>query len=111
MQHILGDAENGKTIQVHIDDEIHIALNANLTTGYRWDIEKGDESLLMLQHERFSAASRLMGSGGTQLFTFVAQCAGTGHLHFKYWRSFAGEKSVTRRFTVVVQIQDEPEGL
>jgi inhibitor of cysteine peptidase len=111
MKHTMGDADNGKTIQVHVDDEIHIALDSNPTTGYRWTIEKSDETLLTLKQDHFSASSSLMGSSGTQLFTFVAKSAGTVHLHCKYWRIFVGEKSVTRRFTVAIQIQAEPERL
>src|SRR5437879_7862592 len=111
MKHTMGDAENGKTIQVRVDDEIQIVLDSNPTTGYRWTIEKSDETLLTLKQDQFSASSRLMGSSGTQLFTFVAKRAGTAHLHFKYWRLFVGEKSVTRRLTVAIQIQAEPDRL
>lgn len=111
MKHIIGNADNGKAIQVHVDDEIHIVLDSNPTTGYRWTIEKSDETLLTLKQDQFSASSSLMGSSGTQMFTFVAKSSGMVHLHFKYWRVFVGEKSVTRRFTVIIPIQAEPEGL
>lgn len=111
MKHTLGDAENGKTIPVHVDDEIQIALDSNPTTGYRWTIENSDEALLTLKQDHFSASSRLMGSSGTQVFTFVAQRAGTVHLHFAYGRTFIGEQSITRRWTVAIQIKAEAERL
>jgi predicted secreted protein len=101
----LTGSDNKKTIQVQVGDEIDIALDSNPTTGYGWTIEKNDETLLTLKQSNFSASSSLIGSGGTQTFTFVAKSAGTVNLQFKYWRSFAGNKSITRRFAVTIQIQ------
>lgn len=101
----LTGSENGKTIQAHVGDEIQIALDANPSTGYGWSVEKSDGTLLILKQSNFSASSSAMGSGGTQTLTFVAKSVGTANLQLKYWRSFAGEKSITRRFAVTVQIQ------
>jgi inhibitor of cysteine peptidase len=101
----LTGSDNRKTIQVHVGDEIDIALDSNPTTGYGWAIEKSDETLLTLKQSNFSASSSLIGSSGTQTFTFVAKSAGTVHLQLKYWRSFAGDKSITRRFAVTIQIR------
>jgi predicted secreted protein len=101
----LTDADNGKTIQAHVGDEIHIALDANPSTGYSWSVEKIDGTLLPLKQSDFSASSSAVGSGGTQTLTFVAKNAGTATLQLKYWRSFEGDKSITRRFAVTIQIQ------
>lgn len=101
----LTGSENGKTIQTHIGDEITIALAANPSTGYGWSVEKSDERLLTLKQSSFSASSSAIGSGGTQTLTFVAKSVGTVTLQLKYWRSFVGEKSITQRFTVTLQIQ------
>jgi inhibitor of cysteine peptidase len=101
----LTSSDNGKTIQVHAGDEINIALDSNPTTGYKWAIEKSDATLLALKQSSFSASSSVPGSGGTQVFTFVAKSTGTVDLQLKYWRSFEGDKSITRRFAVTIQIQ------
>jgi inhibitor of cysteine peptidase len=101
----LTDSDNGKTIQVHVGDTIDIALDSNPSTGYGWAIEKSDETLLMLKQSKFSASSNSIGSSGTETFTLVAKRAGTVNLQFKYWRSFEGDRSITRRFAVTVQIQ------
>ncbi len=101
----LTSADNGKSIQVHAGDEIAISLDSSPTTGYGWAIEKSDETLLTLKQSTFSASSSSIGSSGTQMFTFVAKSAGTAHLQLKYWRSFEGDTSITRRFAVTIQIQ------
>ncbi len=101
----LTNSDNGKTIQAHVGDEIAIALDANPTTGYGWSVEKIDGTLLTLKQSQFSAASSAIGSGGTQTLTFVAKSVGTATLQLKYWRSFVGEKSITQRFTITIQIQ------
>jgi inhibitor of cysteine peptidase len=101
----LTSSENEKTIQAHVGDEIAIALNANPSTGYGWSVEKSDGTLLTLKQSNFSASSNAIGSGGTQTLTFVAKSVGTATLQLKYWRSFVGEKSITQRFTMTIQIQ------
>jgi inhibitor of cysteine peptidase len=101
----LTGSDNGKTIQAHVGDEIDIALDSNPTTGYRWEIEKSDATLLTLKQSNFSASNSSAGSGGTQTLTFEAKSAGTINLQLKYWRSFVGDKSITRRFAVTIQIQ------
>jgi predicted secreted protein len=101
----LTGADNGKTIQAHVGDEINIALDANPTTGYGWSVEKSDGTLLTLKQSNYAASSSAVGSGGTQTLTFVAKSVGTANLQLKYWRSFEGDKSIVRRFAVTVQIQ------
>ena len=101
----LSGSDNGKTITVHIGDEIDIALDSNPTTGFQWAIDKSNDSLLTLKQSDYSASSNLIGSGGTQTFKFVAKSAGTVNLQLKYWRSFEGDKSIIQRYAVTIQIQ------
>ncbi len=98
----LTGSDNGKTIQVHVGDEIDIALASSPGTGYEWTVEKSDAKLLTLKQSNFSASNSSPGSGGTQTFTFVAKSAGTVNLQLKYWRRFEGDKSITQRFAVTI---------
>ena len=101
----LTGSDAGKTVQVPVGNEIAIALDANPSTGYVWAVEKSDATLLTFKQSQFSASSSAAGSGGTQTLTFVGKSAGTVNLQLKYWRSFAGDKSITRRFAVTIQVQ------
>ena len=100
----LTGSDNGKTIQAHVGDEISIALDANPSTGYGWSVEKSDGTMLTLKRSNFlRRAARLQWRDKT--LTFVAKSVGATHLQLKYWRSFEGEKSITRRFAITIQIQ------
>ena len=101
----LSGSDNGKDVQVHVGDEVDIALDSNPTTGFDWAIDKSNDSLLTLKESDYSSSSNAIGSGGTRTFKFVAKSAGTITLQLKYWRSFEGDRSVTQRFAVTIQIQ------
>ncbi len=101
----LTGSDNGKTITVHVGDEIDIALDSNPTTGFDWAIDKSNGSLLAFKQMDYQASSNAVGSGGTDTFKFVAKSVGTVNLQLKYWRSFEGDRSITRRYAVTIQIQ------
>lgn len=101
----LGSSDNGKTVTVHVGDEIDIALDANPTTGFDWAIDKSNDALLTLKQKDYQPSSSAIGSGGTDTFKFIAKSAGTVNLQLKYWRSFEGDRSITQRYAVTIQIQ------
>jgi inhibitor of cysteine peptidase len=101
----LSNSDNGKTITVHVGDEIDIALDSNPTTGYDWTIEKSNNALLTFKQMDYQASSNLVGSGGTDTFKFVAKSAGSVNLQLKYWRSFEGDRSIIHRYAVTIQVQ------
>jgi inhibitor of cysteine peptidase len=101
----LSGSDNGKTITVHVGDEIDIALDSNPTTGFDWAIDKNNDSLLALKQMEYQASSNAIGSGGTDTFKFVTKNAGTVNLQLKYWRSFEGDRSIIHRYAVTIQIQ------
>ncbi len=101
----LSASDNGKTITVHVGDEIDIALDSNPTTGFDWAIDKSNDALLTLKQKDYQASSNAIGSGGTDTFKFVAKSAGTVNLQLKYWRSFEGDRSIVHRYAVTIQIQ------
>lgn len=102
----LTEADAGKTVQAHPGDHILIQLSANPSTGYSWAIDKTNASILGLQRESYTPSpGGALGSGGTTVFTFIAQRAGTVHLQLKYWRSWEGDSSIVKRYDVTIQIQ------
>ena len=102
----LTEADAGKTVQAHTGDHILIQLSANPTTGYSWAIDKTDSTILALQRETYTPSTGgLVGSGGTTVFTFIAQHPGTVHLQLKYWRSWEGDSSIFNRYDVTIQVQ------
>ncbi len=102
----LTQADKGKSITVHVGDEVIINLTENPTTGYRWAIDKTDDTILTSQSSTFSPTpSGAIGSGGTRTFTFTAKHPGTAHLQLKLLRPWLGDSSIIDRYDVSIHIQ------
>jgi inhibitor of cysteine peptidase len=102
----LTQADKGKSITVHVGDEIIINLAENPTTGYGWAIDKMDDTVLVSQNPTFSSTpGGAIGSGGTRTFTFIAKQAGTVHLQLKLWRAWQGDSSIIERYDITFQVQ------
>jgi inhibitor of cysteine peptidase len=101
----LTSSDSGKTIQIHSGDTFAVQLPENPTTGYRWAIQSLDDGVLELQSSEYAlAASSGMGGGGQRVLSFRAKAVGTANLQLKEWREWEGDASITRRFTLTVQV-------
>jgi inhibitor of cysteine peptidase len=100
----IGDSDSGKTITVPKGDKVIVRLASNPTTGYQWQIRSLDQEYLMLVGEPMYDPSKTdrIGSGGTQVFTFITLKPGKTMLVLDYKRSW--EKKPIKNFTVAVQI-------
>ena len=62
-------------LTVNVDPAINnftVSLPANPTTGYEWQLKSYDQSFQLLAGSKYVAPkSKLMGAGGTMVFTFV----------------------------------------
>jgi predicted secreted protein len=101
----LTQADSGKTIQIKSGDTISINLPENPTTGYRWTIQSADEQYLELQSSDYAGAGTAPGSGGQRLFVFRTKASGSVDLQLKEWREWEGDRSVTNRFSVAIEVQ------
>ena len=100
-------ADNGKAFEVRQDGTVVIHLRENPTTGYRWVIDKVDNHILAIQSTDYSQTpSGGIGGGGERRLTFKAIQAGATLLQLKLWQEWEGEKSVTERFTVTIQVKN-----
>jgi len=105
---LVGEAHNGKTVRVTIGREIRVALKANPTTGYRWTLKgiQGDA----IRHEGRATYSprptgrRIVGSGGTMYFRFLAVRPGNATITLIYHRSWEKAKPPARTYTLTVQV-------
>jgi len=104
----LGAVENGKVVEAVVGDVIVVRLTENPTTGYRWSPESVAGRLLETEDDTFVLDSGpQMGRGGTRQFRFRVKASGTTPINLKHWREWAGEDSVTERYTVQVQAVGE----
>lgn len=75
-----------KTIEVDATENFSISLESNPTTGYQWEGDYNEEYLQFLGKEYLAQSSDLVGSGGNDVFRFVALKAGETEIVFSYLR-------------------------
>ncbi len=95
-----------KTISVGIEDEFIIALDANPTTGYDWEVVSYDLYKLHLVEEKYTPnekAEGLVGAGGTKYFRFSASKTGETDVTFVYKRPWETEILEQKVFKVEIK--------
>lgn len=101
------EAQADKTMTVRRGTAFEIRLKANATTGYSWRFEPLPEDLLSLKSSTYVPTPTepgVVGSGGTQVYRFVAAQPGSGDIDFVYERPFEKGKDVTRFHFVLTVI-------
>ena len=96
-------------INATVSKEFVIALDANATTGYEWQLANPiDDSLIRLVHSEYVPdKTGLVGSGGKSIWTFTTIRAGTIKVYFKYIRPWEKNAPPAKEAIYIVDIQDE----
>jgi len=100
--------DSSQSINANVNQEFIIALQSNPTTGYSWK-SSFDSAVITQVKEEYKAdeheGEQIVGSGGTDYFTFKALQSGEIKIKFTYYRSWeqptAADK--TEEFTIVVK--------
>ncbi len=102
----LSENDSGKTVEIHVGDELEVTLPGNPTTGYVWEVSSLDSSILMLGKAEFIANDKSIGSGGMEIIKFHAIAAGTSSVRLIYHRSFELNIPPLKTFEVTVIIKN-----
>jgi inhibitor of cysteine peptidase len=100
----LTEADNGKTVEVHVGDAVALRLHENASTGYRWAFDDLDTKLVSAQEGTYLRRTDAVGSGGDMQWTVDAKAPGTAPLRLKLWRQWEGDASIQKRFAVTLII-------
>jgi predicted secreted protein len=100
----LTSADSGRTIDVRVGDEIVILLPRIATTGYQWHVERLDAPLTLEAESYRPDSPPQFGSGGVSELRFRAAGPGHARLELKYWQPWEGDRSVTERFALDVNV-------
>lgn len=90
--------DTAKTIEVEVGETFVIALEANPTTGYAWQVAYDTQRLGLVDRE-FERTSDAIGAGGTERFKFRLLSSGETAVAFTYqrpWEERAIRKEVFR---------------
>ena len=81
--------DSGQTIDIGVNQEFFIALGANPTTGYDWEVSL-DETILELVEKTYKLAEEaeheIVGAGGVDYFRFKALKKGETEITMVYKR-------------------------
>lgn len=93
----------GRSVTMHIGDQVRVCLAENPTTGYRWQLAHGSAAILTLMHDQATApgspdAPPRPGASGQHVWLFRAHSAGEANLCFESTRSW--EKIATGKTVV-----------
>ena len=102
---LIGESDNGRTLDIGLGESVRVSLPENATTGYRWTIDRYDESLIEAIASETGYPASALGSGGEVAFIFKGKKIGTGEIVLKHWRHWEGESSVRARFQVRLNVR------
>ena len=103
---ILTEAQNGATVRVRVRAQITVRLEAQLGTGYGWQVD-GLPSGLRAAGESQETPSGQPRVGGTdiQVFRFTASRKGRFHLRFAYRRPWDKASPPQRVFQTTIVVR------
>ena len=98
-----GSTQNGKSVSLHVGDQLLVSLKANATTGYAWRIRSVKRAVLKPHSIKYVPnpnPKHLVGVGGSYKLRLKALAKGTTTLRLKYLRS--GEVGSSYALRVIV---------
>ncbi len=102
----MADADNGAEVPVEVGQTLVLSLDSNATTGYTREIVELDERVLKETKHEYKAEERVsVGSGGKEIWRFLAQSPGRTSLSLAYRRPCEEGVEPSRSFSVVVVVR------
>ena len=89
-------------IMARVGDEFTVALDGSPTTGFTWELTRGDPERVSLLGSDWAATSGVAGGPGRQVFRLRGIAPGTAQLEFSYKRSW--EHRARERRTITVRL-------
>lgn len=96
---------DGKTITVPLSGDFHIALHANPSTGFDWEILEIDTTKIVFREKRFIGNNKIPGSSGLEHLVFKPVEKGTSFIKLGYLRSWEGRGSMEDSFSVFIKVR------
>lgn len=102
----LSAADAGGDVSAKVGDTIEIKLQGNITTGYSWEWQKPEGSILELPDDpEYKAESELVGAPGIQIFKFKAASTGKEEIHMIYHRAFEQDVPPLEEYSITVRVE------
>ena len=105
---IINPKDNTEIVNLAIGQNVIVHLDANPSTGYRWEIVDNDEDLLPLisrDYQQHDAAVGMVGVGGIESLTFKAIKKGQVTLKLQYARAMPNPDDTSKQYEMKVNIE------
>ena len=102
----ISDDASGQEITLNKAQTLVVSLEGNMTTGYVWEIESFNGSLLGKKQEFESdTRNKLVGAPGVQIFRFTGIKPGKTELKIVYHRPWETNVKPAKIFTLQVTVR------
>jgi inhibitor of cysteine peptidase len=102
----LTEGDTGRSIELHIGDNLEVTLPGNPTTGFQWEVSAVNTAILRSTGEPiFEPSSSAVGGGGRITFRFEAVGIGQTGLTLNYHRPFEKDVPPVETFEVTVIVR------
>ena len=97
---------NGSSVTLEKGQVMELKLTSNPTTGYDWELTGLDTAILQQTGEvDYKSDSMLIGSGGTDTWTFKAVGSGKTHLTLIYHRTWEKDIPPLETFELDIEVK------
>jgi inhibitor of cysteine peptidase len=101
-------ADDSGNIEVKTGESFMIKLESNPTTGYSWSLVKPESDIIKKIDDVYKptkTAGNIVGSGGTEEWTFKAIAKGQTKLVFQYIRPWEKDKQPEKEsiYTIIIK--------
>jgi inhibitor of cysteine peptidase len=93
--------------ELEVGDKIRLELCSNMTTGFSWTAEIGDESVLAEEDYDYVEPEddEVVGAPGTEIWTFEAVGTGTTEVTMEYSQTWQGGLQGVWTYTITVTVE------
>jgi inhibitor of cysteine peptidase len=106
---VLTKKDNGKDLNLKVNDTVEIKLESNPTTGYSWFLGRlEDNSIVSISGPEFIDSKKdkeLVGSGGYETFVIKALSRGTTSIILNYKKLWEKDVDPIETFEITVFIE------
>lgn len=102
---VVTQSDQGRTVDVRSGDVIVIRMTENLTTGYGWEIESGEGTVVTLAESNYvEVAGKDMGCGGMRVLRFVALAQGNQEVRLQLRRPWDPPNKSIEQFGITIRV-------
>ena len=98
--------DQGNVFEARQDDMIVFRLEENLTTGYGWEVETAEVSVVkFIESTYFEATGMAIGHDGTRVLRFVARSPGSQDIRLRLRRPWDPPEKAPEHLKVTILVR------